>query len=95
MLPASAGPVCCQVFNTLYNTADNTLVAAPTGSGKTICAKFAILRMLRQVDQAQASVNQSDTSPCRKYCPKWEIIMCPQRSCRSVVLFPLAMLLHL
>lgn len=38
-----------QVFNTLYNTADNTLVAAPTGSGKTICAEFAILRMLRQV----------------------------------------------
>jgi hypothetical protein len=32
----------------LYNTDDNVLVAAPTGSGKTICAEFAILRMLQK-----------------------------------------------
>ncbi|KAK3220011.1 hypothetical protein Dsin_013981 [Dipteronia sinensis] len=31
-------PVQTQVFNVLYNTDDNVLVAAPTGSGKTICA---------------------------------------------------------
>ncbi|KAH7862903.1 hypothetical protein Vadar_010909 [Vaccinium darrowii] len=37
-------PVQTQVFNILYNTDDNALVAAPTGSGKTICAEFAILR---------------------------------------------------
>ncbi|KFK37089.1 hypothetical protein AALP_AA4G211800 [Arabis alpina] len=37
-------PVQTQVFNALYNTSDNVLVAAPTGSGKTICAEFAILR---------------------------------------------------
>jgi replicative superfamily II helicase len=40
---------CSQVFNTLYQTSENTLVAAPTGSGKTVCAEFAILRMLKQV----------------------------------------------
>lgn len=28
----------------LYNTDDNALVAAPTGSGKTVCAEFATLR---------------------------------------------------
>ncbi|KAF9622498.1 hypothetical protein IFM89_031902 [Coptis chinensis] len=33
-----------QVFTVLYNTDDNVLVAAPTGSGKTICAEFALLR---------------------------------------------------
>eukprot|EP01124_Arcella_intermedia_P027745 TRINITY_DN5491_c0_g1_i1.p1 TRINITY_DN5491_c0_g1~~TRINITY_DN5491_c0_g1_i1.p1 ORF type:complete len:1958 (-),score=488.84 TRINITY_DN5491_c0_g1_i1:48-5852(-) len=33
-----------QVFNTIYNTDQNVLVCAPTGSGKTICAEFAILR---------------------------------------------------
>ncbi|PON73250.1 U5 small nuclear ribonucleoprotein 200 kDa helicase [Trema orientale] len=37
-------PVQTQVFTVLYNSDDNILVAAPTGSGKTICAEFAILR---------------------------------------------------
>ena len=38
-----------QVFTALYNTDENCLVAAPTGSGKTVCAEFAILRMLQKV----------------------------------------------
>ncbi len=33
------------MFNSLYNTDDDVFVGAPTGSGKTICAEFAILRM--------------------------------------------------
>ncbi|KAK4375667.1 hypothetical protein RND71_006344 [Anisodus tanguticus] len=37
-------PVQTQVFTVLYNSDDNVLVAAPTGSGKTICAEFSILR---------------------------------------------------
>ncbi|KAL7117148.1 hypothetical protein ACP275_03G053900 [Erythranthe tilingii] len=37
-------PVQTQVFTILYNSDDNVLVAAPTGSGKTICEEFAILR---------------------------------------------------
>ncbi|XWS57029.1 hypothetical protein CRYUN_Cryun09bG0136500 [Craigia yunnanensis] len=37
-------PVQTQVFTVLYITEDNVLVAAPTGSGKTIYAEFAILR---------------------------------------------------
>ncbi|KAK1376654.1 hypothetical protein POM88_032847 [Heracleum sosnowskyi] len=37
-------PVQTQVFTALYNTDDNVLVAAPTGSGKMICAEFAIMR---------------------------------------------------
>lgn len=34
------------VFNAVYNSDDSVFVGAPTGSGKTICAEFAILRML-------------------------------------------------
>ena len=34
------------VFNAVYNSDDNVFIGAPTGSGKTICAEFAILRML-------------------------------------------------
>ncbi|KAE8618810.1 hypothetical protein XENTR_v10009514 [Xenopus tropicalis] len=41
-------PIQTQVFNTIYNSDDNVFVGAPTGSGKTICAEFAILRMLLQ-----------------------------------------------
>ena len=36
-------PIQTQVFTVLYNSDDNVLVAAPTGSGKTICAEFALL----------------------------------------------------
>ncbi|KAM9313363.1 U5 small nuclear ribonucleoprotein 200 kDa helicase [Gastrophryne carolinensis] len=41
-------PIQTQVFNTIYNSDDNVFVGAPTGSGKTICAEFAILRMMLQ-----------------------------------------------
>ncbi|XP_055327556.1 U5 small nuclear ribonucleoprotein 200 kDa helicase-like [Paramacrobiotus metropolitanus] len=41
-------PVQTQVFNSLYTTDDNTFIGAPTGSGKTICAEFAILRLFSQ-----------------------------------------------
>uniref|UniRef100_A0A670Z821 U5 small nuclear ribonucleoprotein 200 kDa helicase n=1 Tax=Pseudonaja textilis TaxID=8673 RepID=A0A670Z821_PSETE len=41
-------PIQTQVFNTVYNSDENVFVGAPTGSGKTICAEFAILRMLLQ-----------------------------------------------
>ncbi|KAL8729842.1 MAG: hypothetical protein Q9166_004483 [cf. Caloplaca sp. 2 TL-2023] len=33
-----------QVFSSLYTTNDSVFVGAPTGSGKTICAEFAVLR---------------------------------------------------
>ena len=32
------------VFNSLYNTDDDVFIGAPSGSGKTICAEFAILK---------------------------------------------------
>ncbi|KAI0482782.1 Sec63 Brl domain-containing protein, partial [Xylariaceae sp. FL0804] len=32
-----------QAFNSLYTTDDNVFIGAPTGSGKTVCAEFAIL----------------------------------------------------
>ncbi|GAB6023297.1 hypothetical protein CHUAL_008104 [Chamberlinius hualienensis] len=41
-------PIQTQVFNAIYNTDDNIFIGAPTGSGKTICAEFAILRMILQ-----------------------------------------------
>lgn len=42
-----------QVFTALYNTDDNVLIAAPTGSGKTIAGEFAILRMLSKAAEGK------------------------------------------
>jgi pre-mRNA-splicing helicase BRR2 len=39
-------PIQTQVFHELHNTEDNVFIGAPTGSGKTVCAEFAIMRML-------------------------------------------------
>jgi len=41
-------PIQTQVFTSAYNSDDNVLLCAPTGSGKTICAEFAILRLLNK-----------------------------------------------
>ena len=34
-----------QVFQALYTTDENVFIGAPTSSGKTICAEFALLRL--------------------------------------------------
>jgi len=44
-----------QVFTALYNTDDNALVAAPTGSGKTICAEFALLRLIQRASEGKCT----------------------------------------
>ncbi|KAI9311054.1 Sec63 Brl domain-containing protein [Dichotomocladium elegans] len=41
-------PIQTQAFNTLYTTDDNVFIGAPTGSGKTVCAEFAMLRLWSQ-----------------------------------------------
>ncbi|KDO30337.1 hypothetical protein SPRG_05048 [Saprolegnia parasitica CBS 223.65] len=41
-------PIQTQVFHTLYHTDGNVLLGAPTGSGKTIVAELAMLRVWKQ-----------------------------------------------
>ncbi|KAI0765441.1 Sec63-domain-containing protein [Fomes fomentarius] len=43
-----------QVFQALYTTDDNIFIGAPTGSGKTICAEFALLRLWSKREQKRA-----------------------------------------
>ncbi|KAM7185458.1 pre-mRNA splicing helicase [Rhypophila sp. PSN 637] len=43
-----------QTFNALYTTDNNVLVASPTGSGKTVCAEFALLRHWSKSDPGRA-----------------------------------------
>lgn len=37
----------------MYNSDENVLIGAPTGSGKTICAEFAVLRLLQQLPECR------------------------------------------
>ena len=59
-------PIQTQCFNALYNTDDNVFVGAPTGSGKTICAEFAILRLF-------AHNRGDDSAKCVYVAPKAEL----------------------
>jgi len=43
-----------QTFNSLYATDQNVLIGAPTGSGKTTCAEFALLRHWAKEDPGRA-----------------------------------------
>ncbi|XP_039281589.1 putative U5 small nuclear ribonucleoprotein 200 kDa helicase [Nilaparvata lugens] len=46
-------PIQTQVFNAVYNSDDNVFIGAPTGSGKTTIAEFAVLRMLSQYPEGR------------------------------------------
>ncbi|EJD54668.1 Sec63-domain-containing protein [Auricularia subglabra TFB-10046 SS5] len=43
-----------QVFQALYTTDDSVFVGAPTGSGKTICAEFSLMRLWSKRDSSRA-----------------------------------------
>ena len=43
-----------QVFQALYTTDENVFIGAPTGSGKTVCAEFALLRMWSKPEPPRA-----------------------------------------
>ncbi|KAJ3095037.1 DEIH-box ATPase [Phlyctochytrium planicorne] len=46
-------PIQTQTFNALYTTDNNVFIGAPAGSGKTICAEFALLRMWTLVNKGR------------------------------------------
>eukprot|EP00899_Mesostigma_viride_P012040 jgi/Mesvir1/20837/Mv07930-RA.1 len=61
-------PIQTQVFTCLFNTDDNALVAAPTGSGKTICAEFAILRALHKASEGAGTGKCVYVAPLEAIC---------------------------
>ncbi|ODN02767.1 hypothetical protein Ocin01_03915 [Orchesella cincta] len=42
-------PIQTQVFNAVYNSDENAFIGAPPGSGKTMIAEFAIMRMINTI----------------------------------------------
>jgi pre-mRNA-splicing helicase BRR2 len=43
-----------QVFQALYTSDENVFISAPTGSGKTICAEFALMRLWSKSETLRA-----------------------------------------
>lgn len=56
-------PIQTQVFTSLYNSDDNCFVCAPTGSGKTICAEFALLRLFAKEQAERGGPSFSEGKP--------------------------------
>ncbi|KAJ4471946.1 Sec63-domain-containing protein [Lentinula lateritia] len=59
-----------QVFQALYTSDENVFIGAPTGSGKTICAEFALLRLW-------SSNSKSHPAPSSSSHPKRAVCLLP------------------
>ena len=60
-----------QTFANLYEGDDNVLVCAPTGSGKTACAEFAILRLFSSQTDAKCVYVAPRDEIARAMCALW------------------------
>ena len=48
-----------QIFQALYTSDEDVFICAPTGSGKTICTEFALLRLWSKAEQPHAASSPS------------------------------------
>lgn len=79
-------PIQTQVFNALYNTDEDVFVGASTGSGKTICAEFAILRsFLASSDSRCVYVTPKQALAEQTYA-EWKQKLAPQLNKNVVIL---------
>jgi DEAD/DEAH box helicase len=56
----SAPCAAAQVTSTLYQSNDSALVCAPAGSGKTVCAELALLRLIAEVEAKSREAEGDD-----------------------------------
>jgi pre-mRNA-splicing helicase BRR2 len=66
-------PVQTQTFSALYESDANVLVSAPSGSGKTVCAEFALLRLFSHEPNARAVYIAPLASLARERFEDWEV----------------------
>jgi len=65
-------PIQTQSYNSLFETDANALVCAPTGSGKTICGEFAILRALSKDSKSKMVYVCSKEEVVKLQAKKWK-----------------------
>ncbi|KAG2787421.1 Activating signal cointegrator 1 complex subunit 3 [Phytophthora cactorum] len=56
-------PIQTQTFHQLYHQSGNVLLCAPTGSGKTVCAELAMLRVWKQLNENGPGSSSRRSSP--------------------------------
>ncbi|GFQ81252.1 activating signal cointegrator 1 complex subunit 3 [Trichonephila clavata] len=66
-------PIQTQIFHTLYHTDHNVLLGAPTGSGKTIAAEIAILRVFNEYPASKAIYIAPLKALVRERIEDWKI----------------------
>ncbi|KAG2051377.1 Sec63-domain-containing protein [Suillus hirtellus] len=60
-----------QVFQALYTSDENVFIGAPTGSGKTICAEFALLCLWSKHEQPRAVCIEPYQEMVDQYVAEW------------------------
>ena len=79
-------PIQTQVFHTLYHTDGNVLLGAPTGSGKTIVAELAMLRVFKEYPGKKVVFIAPLKALVRERVEDWKIRMVKRMGKRMVEL---------
>eukprot|EP00743_Colponemidia_sp_Colp-15_P009223 GILK01010071.1.p1 GENE.GILK01010071.1~~GILK01010071.1.p1 ORF type:complete len:1391 (-),score=337.99 GILK01010071.1:97-4269(-) len=79
-------PIQTQVFHTLYHTDHNVLLGAPTGSGKTIVAELAMLRVFNEKPDAKVIYVAPLKALARERMSDWKVRLAGQLGKRLVEL---------
>lgn len=74
---AQFNPIQTQVFNAVYNSDDNVFIGAPTGSGKTTIAEFAVLRLFAQQSDGRCVYLVSKESVADLVFADWQQKLAP------------------
>lgn len=74
---AQFNPIQTQVFNAVYNSDDNVFIGAPTGSGKTTIAEFAVLRLFSQQSDGRCVYLVSKDSVADLVFADWQQKLAP------------------
>eukprot|EP00043_Microstomoeca_roanoka_P014404 m.142887 g.142887 ORF g.142887 m.142887 type:complete len:2149 (-) comp16005_c1_seq1:147-6593(-) len=61
-----------QVFNAVYSSDDSIFIGAPTGSGKTVCAEFALLSTFARDPNAKCIYVAPKQVSCDRVLPHWK-----------------------
>lgn len=74
-----------QTFNALFASDDNVFVGAPTGSGKTVCAEFALLRHFTKANAGKAVYIAPFQEVVDARCKAWSERLGPLAGGKNVV----------